>query len=154
MKQAVLIAVSFLLLLFLCGCETEGTVESMTNQNTESISVCSQTVTVISGVTEADVWLIPDTQANRATSLWGTATASGVKPGEIRPVPLCEPGDNGCYLLRVIDVDGFYYSANGVTLNDGWRLEIKAGDANAVTAEVTDENGVLQHTYEVFSARL
>ena len=153
MKRAVLIAVS-LLLLFLCGCDTEGTVESMTNQNTESVSASAKTVTVISGVTEADVWLIPDTQANRSTSLWGTATGSGVKPGESREAPLCEPGDDGCYLLRMIDVDGFYYSASGVTLNDGWSLEIKAGDAPAVTAEVTDENGVLQNTYEVFSARL
>ena len=60
------------------------------------------TITVIDDVKEADIWILPDTAANKKTSVWGKATASHVALGESRRVPLCEPGDDGKYILRMI----------------------------------------------------
>ena len=111
-------------------------------------------VTFINGARDADIWILPDTQENRKTTLWGTATASKVKTDESRLAPLCEEGDNGRYLLRMIDTDGFYYAADSITLQDGWTLRIYETDVMASTLEVTDGSGVKQGTYEVFCARL
>lgn len=112
------------------------------------------TITVIDDVKEADIWILSDTAANKKTSVWGKATASHVALGESRRVPLCEPGDDGKYILRMIDSDSFYYSANGIELQAGWTLRIKEKGSGAVAAEVSDENGLLKNTYDVFSARL
>lgn len=112
------------------------------------------TITVIDDVKEADIWILPDTAANKKTSVWGKATASHVALGESRRVPLCEPGDDGKYILRMIDSDSFYYSANEIELQAGWTLRIKEKGSGAVAAEVSYENGLLKNTYDVFSARL
>ena len=113
-----------------------------------------KTVDFTNGLSEADVWIIPETEANRKTTVWGTATASGVNSSESRAVPLCEPGGNGLYLFRMIDSDGWFYSANSVNLKEGWSLQIKGSDPEAITLEVSDENGAVQNTYNVFAARL
>ena len=149
MKKALFIIVWLLALTVLCGC----TEKEQDNMETTGIT-SDKTVTVINGVSDADVWILPDTEANRKTSLWGTATVSKIRTGESRQAPLCEPGDGGLYLLRMIDADGFYYSASGVTLGDGYTVRISENELRAVTAEVADENGVILNTYEVFSARL
>lgn len=112
------------------------------------------TITVIDDVKEADIWILPDTAANKKTSVWGKATASHVALGESRRVPLCEPGDDGKYILRMIDSDSFYYSANGIELQAGWTLRIKEKVSGAVAVVVSDENVLLKNTYDVFSARL
>ena len=39
-------------------------------------------------------------------------------------------------------------------LADGWTITLKEDEAHAVTAVVTDSNGTLQSTYEVFAAKL
>ena len=146
MKQAVLIVACLFTLLLLGSCQTKEP-NNMTNNKQE-------TVTFINRVKEADVWILPDTQANRKTTLWGTATAAKVKTDESREAPLPEPGDDGLYLFRMIDADGFYYSANGVKLQANWSVTIRADDPHTVTLEVTDETGTLQNTYAVFSAKL
>lgn len=112
------------------------------------------TVTFINGLRDADVWILPETKENLKTTLWGKATAAGVKTGERRKAPLCEPGDGGLYILRMIDTDRFFYSAGGITLRAGWTMEVRGAGLHAVTLEVTDENGVLNHSYKVFAARL
>ena len=74
--------------------------------------------------------------------------------GESREAPLCEPGDDGQYIFRMIDTDHFFYSANDLTLKTGWSLEIKGYELHSFVIEVTDENGEMINTYEVFAARL
>ena len=111
-------------------------------------------VTFINNVHDADVWILPQTEANLKTTVWGTATLSKTIKGESSQVPLCEPGDDGQYIFRMIDTDHFFYSANSLILEAGWSLEIKGDDLHSVTIEVSDENGELQNTYEVFAARL
>ena len=140
MKKALICLMSMLLL---CGCKANHTAPAN-----------DKAVTFVNGVTDADVWLLPDTEANRKTTLWGAATASGVKTDESRQTPLCEAGDDGLYLIRMIDADHIYYSANGVALESGWTVRIAGADLRSVTAEVTDETGALQCTYEVFAASL
>ena len=146
MKKAVCIAVCLWTLLLVCGCGAKEQ-NDMENKNV-------QTVTIVNDVRIADVWILSDTQQNRKTTVWGTATAAGVKTGESRQAPLCEPGDDGLYLLRMIDTEGYFYSASGITLNAGWTIRVQGDELQTVTAEVADENGVLRNTYKVFSAKL
>ena len=114
----------------------------------------NKTVTFINGVKDADVWILPKTEKNLKTTVWGKATVSKVKTGESRQTVLPQPGDDGLYILRMIDTDSFFYSADGITLEDGWTIQIKGDDLKSVTLEVSDENGALKNTYEVFAARL
>ena len=114
----------------------------------------NKTVTFINGVKDADVWILPKTEKNLKTTVWGKATVSKVKTGESRQTELPQPGDDGLYILRMIDTDSFFYSADGITLEDGWTIQIKGDDLESVTLEVSDENGALKNTYEVFAARL
>ena len=114
----------------------------------------SQTVTFINGLKEADVWILADTEANRKTTVWGTATISKAGTNESREAPLCEPGDSGLFMLRMIDTDHFFYSANGIAIEAGWTLRIEGGDMDSVVIKVTDGDGALSGTYEVFAARL
>lgn len=114
----------------------------------------NSTVTIINHVQTADIWLLPETQANLKTTLWGTATAAGVQTGENRQIPLCEPGENGCFILRMIDTQEFYYSANSLALSEGDCLEINCENVQLVTLTITDKNGEIKQTCDVFSARL
>ncbi len=131
-----------------------GGINTWTGEITKENAMEGQTVCFINGVKDADIWILPQTEGNLKTTVWGTATASGVKTGENRETPLCEPGDDGCYILRMIDTDHYFYSANGITLKAGWSLQIKKNDMHSVTLEVSDESGALIGTYEVFAARL
>ena len=144
MKKAVLIFVCLFMLL-LCGCNSKEQ-SDMDNK--------SGTVTVINKIKDADIWILPQTEKNLKTTVWGTATVSKLKTNESRPTPLCEPGDDGLYIFRMIDTDSFYYSANGIKLENGDTLEIKETEAQAYALEVRGENGKVKNTYEVFSARL
>ena len=145
MKYAI-IAAACILALLLCSCRTK--------EQSEPEPPVTQTVTFHNGVKDADVWILPDTEANRKTTVWGTATAAKVKTGEDRETPLCAPGDGGLYLFRMIDTDGFYYSASGIELKAGWTMRLTGEDLHAITLAVTDENGALQQSCEVFAARL
>lgn len=114
----------------------------------------NKTVNFINDVKDADLWILPETEKNLKTTVWGTATASKVKYGESRKVPLSEPGDDGHYILRMIDTDGFFYSVGGIALESGWTIHIMENDPRSVSVKVTDENNIIQNTYEVFKARL
>ena len=150
MKIAIYAACLLLLLLALlliCGCTKAEEQNNMGN-------AANKTVTFINGIRDADIWILPRTEANLKTTLWGTATVSKTKAGESCLAPLCEPGDDGLYLFRMIDTSHFYYSASEVVLEDGWTMELKGEDLNSIVLEVTDETGTLKGTYEVFAARL
>ncbi len=146
MRNVAAALLGLLLLLPLCSC---GKKETDDMKQTEQ-----KTILLINSVREADIWILPDTPANRKTTVWGTASASEVKTGERRQVLLCEPGENGRYLFRMIDTDGFYYSASGVILESGRSLQFEEDGEDRVTLAVTDETGATQSTYEVFKARL
>lgn len=146
MKKTGLFFILLLVLLVLCSCNT-GEQSSMEIAN-------GKTVNFINGVTDADIWILPQTEKNLKTTVWGTATAQKVKTDENRQVALCEPGDEGLYIIRLIDSDGFYYSADRITLEEDWTLQIKEVDTMAVKLEVRDKNGDIKNAYDVFSAKL
>ena len=146
MGKRIFAAICLLSVLLLCCCTSKET-ETM---ETKSIG----TITFINSVSDADVWILADTEANRKTTLWGTATVSKITKGESRQAPLCEPGDEGLYMFRMIDTDKYYYSADRIAIKDGWTMEIKGEELHLITIEVTDGNGNPAGTYEVFAARL
>lgn len=152
MKKALAIALCLINLLLLCSCTAKE--QSNMETTTETGNAAVKTVTFVNGVKEADVWILPQTQENLKTTLWGTPTISDVKTGESIEFPLCEPGDNGLYILRMIDTDSFYYSANGIELREGCILKIKGNELQSITVEVADENDELISSYEAFAARL
>ena len=121
---------------------------------TSTSETTRETIKFINAVKEADIWLLPDTPQNRKTTVWGKATAAAVKAGETREIPLCEAGEDGAYLLRMIDSEHFYYSANGMVLEPGYTLEVAGEDLHSMTATLKDESGKTLQTSEVFAARL
>ncbi len=153
MKKTVWIIACCLLLPLLFGCGSE---EQGSDAEPEPVIEYTSTVSFVNELTEADLWLLPQTEENLKTSLWGTASAAKVKTGESREIRLPEPGDTGCYIFRMIDVDQYYYSANDLVLEDGWTLSIKTedGDAQTLTVEVKDTDGAVKGTYSVFAAML
>ena len=146
MRNAAVALLGLLLLLSLCSCGKDETDEVK--------HMDQKTLLVINSVRESDIWILPDTPANRKTTVWGTACASKVTTGERRQILLSKPGENGLYLFRMIDADGFFYSANGVMLQTDWSLQIEEDGERRVMLTVTDETGSLQSTCEVFKARL
>lgn len=52
------------------------------------------------------------------------------------------------------DTGGFFFSANGIALDDGMILKITGDDRQALKAEVTSPGGTVTGEYELFSARL
>lgn len=146
MKQIALILACICMLGTLWGCGSE-------EQPAPQAAPEGKTVTFQNGVTEGDLWILPHTQENRKASLWGAASLAGVKTGESRLLPLPEPGEEGLYLFRMIDAEGFYYAADGLTLEEGWTLEIREEDGS-FTLEIRDGAGEIKDAREVFAARL
>ena len=140
MKKAVICLIAALLL---CGC-------AATRKKTAN----SETVTFINGLKDADIWILPKTEENLKTTVWGKPTVSGIKADESRELPLCEAGDSGLYIIRMIDTGNILYSADGVMLESGWTVRITGDDLRSVVLEVTDGNGDIKDTYGVFAASL
>ena len=147
MRKALSILLCLVTISLFCGCST-------TKESETTATVTDRTVTLINSVNEADIWVLPDTEANRKTTLWGTATASNLQTGSSCQAGIDKPGDDGLYLFRMIDTDKMYYSSDNILLEDGWTLEIKGDLKTGIVIEVTDKDGALNATYEVFAARL
>ena len=148
MRKALSILLCLVTILLFCSCNKTKESETM------ATTTCDRTITMINGVYEAGIWILPDTEANRKTTLWGTATVSKLQADSSCQAGIDKPGDNGLYLFRMIDTEHIYYSSENLVLEDGWTLEIKGDIRSGVTIEVTDKDGNLNATYEVFAARL
>ena len=145
MKKAVFAAACLLILLCFCGCKPKEINQMETTPK--------ETITIINEFKQADVWLLPETEQNLKTTLWGTATASNVQKGESRSVALCEPGENGLYILRMIDTDHGYYAADGIALEAGQTLQLTR-QSDVLIALCRDKSGKVIGSYEVFHAAL
>ncbi len=114
----------------------------------------SISVSVLNKVTTTDIWIIPDTEENRKTSVWGTATISSLEV-EISQIALIPESieEDGMYLIRMIDENQMFYSADGIRLEDNQSIVIY--EDNGITIiEVYAEDGAKISEYEMFSARL
>ncbi|MBR4720897.1 MAG: hypothetical protein IK057_03965 [Clostridia bacterium] len=140
MKKSIIYLITMLLL---CGCNATGTDNAKSN-----------TVTLINEVKDADIWILPKTEENLKTTVWGKATVSGIKINETCKAPLCEAGENGFYIIRMIDTDNIFYSVDDLVLKSGWTVRIMGDDLQSVKLEVMDESGVLKNIYDVFAASL
>lgn len=109
-------------------------------------------VTFINETVDADIWIIPDTEANRKTSLWGAASIRDLAVNESAPVSLDALGGPGLYLFRAIDVNDGFYEAAGVFLDAGYTLRFTAGGGRPAEAvlEILDADGNLTDTRSVF----
>ena len=101
-------------------------------------------VTFINEVQEAQIWILPQTEENLKTSLWGTATFN-LREGEQAVLDLEAAGGPGIYIFRVIDADEGYYEANDIYLEDGYTLRFTdyGGHPFDSVLEVTDAGGNL-----------
>lgn len=152
MKKIMIIIICCLncVLLFGCG-EKEQT--DMTESSRGSKS--GITVSFVNEVYDADIWILPDTQENRKTTVWGTATISKLEKDGEKQIEISSSEQSEAYLVRIIDMDGMYYSANEISLSDGCRVRFKKSDDGlSEIIEVSDSNGEIQKTYPVFSAKL
>lgn len=148
MKKSVIITICLLSLLSLCGCKKESE-EEIVKEVGETIEI-----TFINETEETtDVWVLPDIEANRKTSIWGKAMIEKLPVGSEDKVKV-EKQEEDSYLLRVIDKDQLYYEANDIIIKEGYTLKLILDSESFVASlEVTDETGNTQ-TYEVFCASL
>lgn len=111
------------------------------------------TISVTNNFTEADIWILPDTQENRKTTLMGQAQ---IKSGaEEDTVKLKLSSETDKYLVRMIDTAQMYYSADGVEIENGQSLIIRKGEGNmSAVIEIISSEGEMINEYEMFSARL
>ena len=147
MRRAMPVLLCLIALALFCSCNT-------TKESDTMATTADRNITIVNSVHEADIWILPDTEANRKTTLWGTATSGNVPAGESRQAGIGKPGDDGHYLFRMIDTDKWYYSSENLVLEDGWTLEIKQESDHVYVIGVTDKDGTLKASYEVFAARL
>lgn len=105
---------------------------------------------------ESDIWIIPDTESNRKTTTWGTATLSKMKINDKKSAYIVKSiKSENSYLIRLIDVDKMFYSADAVIINNNDSIIIKKGnEPMSAIVEVYDSNGKINASYEMFMAKL
>ena len=117
----------------------------MKSESNKTISV-----TFINDVEKADIWILPQTKKNLKTSLWGTATISKLKPGEKKTISIND-FEEGRYIVRIIDDDKAYYSANDIILKENYIIRFKTDETKYEAELVTlDQNGEAVSKTEAF----
>ena len=66
-------------------------------------------VTFVNGVEDADIWILPQTDENLGTTLWGTPTLKDSVKDTIGTCRIEGGAEN--YIVRIIDADEAYYAA-------------------------------------------
>ena len=106
-------------------------------------------------VAEADVWLLPQTEENLKTSLWGTPSAGALEKGASAELTLTNPEYAEAWLVRIIDRNKAYYSAQDLKLEDGYTVVFKSEGAKFESViEVHDAGGNLVSSAEAFTGVL
>lgn len=150
MKKAIVLLMGVFVIFGLCGCGRHGQQEQPGTKEKYievSVSNCLE---------EADIWIIADTLSNRNTTVWGTATLSGLGVGETEKVSVRVPeNDADMYLIRMIDTDDMFYAVDGVVLGSDMKIVIcKGHEPMSAVAEVYDKDGNLKEEYTMFGAKL
>ena len=106
-------------------------------------------------VEEADVWLLPQTEENLKTSRWGTPIAGALEKGASAELTLTNPEYAEAWLVRIIDRNKAYYSAQDLQLGDGYTVVFKSeGSKFDAVIEVHDANGNLVFSAKAFTGTL
>ena len=149
-RVVLLILILSAVVLFACASE------SRTSKDTpETAPVETITIGFVNSVQAADVWIIPDTEENRKTTVWGTASVKNAEPEKEYPVSIPR-NDGDTYLLRMIDKDHIYYESKSVTLLEGYSLIIYRNEENDrdIRLVVYDSDGKELTDESVFNAAL
>ena len=110
-------------------------------------------VTLVNLVGPADVWVLPQTEENLKSSLWGTATAKDLGAGEQRAINLS--GAEETYIVRIIDDAHAYYALRDVQLSDGCSIRFSTdGTKYDAVIEILDADGNVLHTKPAFVGML
>ena len=146
-KRRLLILTSVLLCLLFCSC---GAVQGEPDMNPDNQSrpQSSISVTFLNNVEEADIWILPQTEDNLKTSLWGTPTFSKMIIGDQKTCTVSDEG-TGRYIVRIIDCDQAFYAASDVVLNDGYMIRFET-DETKYDASITvlNKNGAIVSSNE------
>ena len=101
----------------------------------------SISVTFLNNVEEADIWILPQTEDNPNSSLWGTPTVSKMRVGEQKAVTVSDEGTSR-YIVRIIDCDQAIYAASDVVLDDGYTIRFEMEETKYdASITVLDQNG-------------
>ena len=149
-RVVLLILILSVVVLFACASG------SSTSKDAQEVAP-EETITIgfVNSVKTADVWIIPDTEENRKTSVWGTASVKNAEPEKEYPVSIPH-NDGDTYLLRMIDKDHIYYESKSVTLLEGYSLVIYRNEENGrdIRLVVYDSDGKELTDESVFNAAL
>lgn len=115
------------------------------NNSMEYMQGETMRVTFLNAVETADVWILPQTEENVKSSLWGTATIGKLGAGEQREVGIDETDGAETYIIRIIDDDHAYYAVKDVRLGDGYSIRFQTSDTkyDAVIEIVDADENVL-----------
>lgn len=116
--------------------------------------VTDTNVTFFNETEKMDVWILPETDENLKTSLWGKATLAGADTGESYILKVSKPETVTTFIFRAIDEDKIYYEANGITLEADCTIKLKKEEPFTFTIEVISKDGNILGTYSVFAAAL
>ena len=132
----------------LCACASG-------SKSSEDLPEETVSIGFVNSVQTADVWIIPDTEENRKTSVWGTASIKDAEPEKEYSVSILR-SDGDTYLLRMIDKDHIYYESKPVTLLEGYSIIIYSSEENDQDIRLTvyDNDGKKLTDEAVFNAAL
>ena len=140
------------LTLFACQKQEEAKPEETETSTTGEM----MKIRFVNEVEDTDLWILPQTEKNLKTSLWGTATVAMLKKEDAIEISIEETSDH-LYILRLIDQRGALYSANDFELHDGDTIVFDAIDDDFVRARLTllDKEGKeVKVAEEVFEGML
>ena len=120
------------LTLFACQKQEEAKPEETETSTTGEM----MKIRFVNEVEDTDLWILPQTEKNLKTSLWGKATVAMLKKEDAIEVAIEETSDH-LYILRLIDQRGALYSANDFELHDGDTIVFDAIDDDFVRARLT-----------------
>ena len=148
----ILLCLFLVLTLFACQKQEETKPEDTETSTTGEM----MKIRFVNEVEDTDLWILPQTEKNLKTSLWGTATVAMLKKEDAIEVAIEETSDH-LYILRLIDQRGALYSANDFELHDGDTIVFDAIDDDFVRARLTllDKDGKeVKVVEEVFEGML
>ena len=128
----ILLCLFLALTLFACQKQEEAKPEETETSTTGEM----MKIRFVNEVEDTDLWILPQTEKNLKTSLWGTATVAMLKKEDAIEVAIEETSDH-LYILRLIDQRGALYSANDFELHDGDTIVFDAIDDDFVRARLT-----------------
>lgn len=101
-------------------------------------------VTFVNNVETADVWVLPQTDENLKSSLWGTASAKNLEANTQCDIALSKADEQELYIVNIIDADHTYYSAKNLRLDDGYVIRFTTEDSKYdAYIEVLDADGAV-----------